>query len=127
MPPPQREVWERDDAEVVSGVRERLRASVRKQMVSDVPLGAFLSAGVDSAAIVALMAEASAELVRTFTITFPERHRVGERTLDDPAVARRVARRFGTLHREIVVEPGVVELLPAAGLADGTSPSRIPP
>ena len=112
VPPPQREVWERDDAEVVSGVRERLRASVRKQMVSDVPLGAFLSAGVDSAAIVALMAEASAELVRTFTITFPERHRVGERTLDDPAVARRVARRFGTLHREIVVEPGVVELLP---------------
>ena len=97
---------------MLEGIRARLRASVRKQMVSDVPLGAFLSAGVDSAAIVAFMAEAATEPVRTFTITFPERHRVGERTLDDPAIARRVAQRYGAVHQEIVVEPDVVGLLP---------------
>ena len=110
--PPEHKVWADHEEDVLEGIRERLRASVRKQMVSDVPLGAFLSAGVDSSAIVAFMAEAATEPVRTFTITFPERHRVGERTLDDPAVARRVARRYGTTHQEIVVEPDVVGLLP---------------
>ena len=110
--PPEHKVWVDREEDVLEGIRARLRASVRKQMVSDVPLGAFLSAGVDSAAIVAFMAEAATEPVRTFTITFPERHRVGERTLDDPAIARRVAQRYGTNHEEIVVEPDVVGLLP---------------
>lgn len=100
------------DEEAVGEVRERLRAAVRGQMVSDVPLGAFLSAGLDSSVIVALMAEASSEAVRTFTITFPEEHRVGEKTLDDPAVARRTAEHFGCRHEEIVVEPDVAALLP---------------
>ena len=110
--PPEHKAWADREEEVLEGIRARLRASVHKQMVSDVPLGAFLSAGVDSAAIVAFMAEAATEPVRTFTITFPERHRVGERTLDDPAIARRVARRYGAIHQEIVVEPDVVGLLP---------------
>ena len=110
--PPRMKAWNCPESEVLEGIRERLRASVRKQMVSDVPLGAFLSAGVDSAAILAYMAEASSTPVRTFTITFPEKHRVGERTLDDPAIAARVAQRFGAVHREIVVEPDVVDLLP---------------
>ena len=110
--PPENKVWADDEEDVLEGIRARLRASVRKQMVSDVPLGAFLSAGVDSAAIVAFMAEAATEPVRTFTITFPERHRVGERTLDDPAIARRVAQRYSAVHQEIVVEPDVVGLLP---------------
>ena len=110
--PPRMKAWTSSEPEVLEGIRERLRASVRRQMVSDVPLGAFLSAGVDSAAILAFMAEASSTPVRTFTITFPEKHRVGERTLDDPAIAARVAQRFGALHREIVVEPDVADLLP---------------
>ncbi len=101
-----------DDEEVVREVRDRFRAAVRSQMVSDVPLGAFLSGGLDSSGIVAAMAEASDEPVRTYTITFPEEHRVGEKTLDDPAVARRTAEHFGCRHHEIVVEPDVADLLP---------------
>jgi len=99
--------------EMREGVRGRLETSVRRQMVSDVPLGAFLSAGVDSSAIVAMMARASPEAVRTYTITFPPEHRVGEKTLDDPAVARATAERFGCRHHEIVVEPDVAALLPS--------------
>lgn len=101
-----------DEEEVVREVRDRFRAAVRSQMVSDVPLGAFLSGGLDSSGIVAAMAEASDEAVRTYTITFPEEHRVGEKTLDDPAVARRTAEHFGCRHHEIVVEPDVADLLP---------------
>lgn len=101
-----------DEEAVVAEVRDRFRAAVRSQMVSDVPLGAFLSGGLDSSGIVAMMAEASAEPVRTYTITFPEEHRVGEKTLDDPAVARRTAAHFGCRHEEIVVEPDVASLLP---------------
>lgn len=110
--PPARRVWDCPEPEILEGIRERLRASVRRQMVSDVPLGAFLSSGVDSSAIVAFMAEVASGPVRTFTVTFPERHRKGERTLDDPAIARRTALRYGTIHREIVAEPDVVDLLP---------------
>ena len=81
-------------------------------MISDVPIGAFLSAGLDSTSIVAMMAEASAHPVRTYTVAFPARHTVGESTLDDPAVASRVAQHFGCEHRQIVVEPDVASLLP---------------
>ena len=100
------------EAEIVDGVRERFRRAVQAQMLSDVPIGAFLSGGLDSSSIVAMMSEASAAPVRTYTIAFPPHHRVGERTLDDPAVARQVARHFGCEHHEIVVEPDVVDLLP---------------
>lgn len=93
-------------------LRERLRASVRSQMISDVPLGAFLSSGLDSSSIVALMAEASDSPVRTYTITFPPRYRVGETTIDDPSVADLVAERYGCIHKQLVVEPNVVDLLP---------------
>lgn len=110
--PPRHKAWACTEAEVLEGIRSRLRAAVRAQMVSDVPLGAFLSSGLDSAAIVAFMSEVSSEPVRTFTVTFPEQHRVGERTLDDPAIARRTAERFGAVHHEMVVEPDVVDLLP---------------
>ena len=110
--PPRHKLWSCTEHEVHGGIRDRLRAAVRSQMVSDVPLGAFLSSGVDSSAIVAFMAEASTEPVRTFTVTFPDRHRRGERTLDDPAIARRTAQRFGAVHHEMVVEPDVVALLP---------------
>lgn len=93
-------------------LRERFFAAVRGQMLSDVPLGAFLSAGLDSSAILAAMAEASPAPVRTYTVTFPARYRRGETNLDDPAVARRTAARFGARHEEILVEPDVAALLP---------------
>ncbi len=76
---------------------ERMREGVRSRMVSDVPLGAFLSGGVDSSAVVALMAEASRAAVKTCTIGFDE---AGH---DERAFADQVATRFATDHRTQVV------------------------
>ncbi|MGY2732487.1 XrtA/PEP-CTERM system amidotransferase [Sphingomonas sp. UYP23] len=74
-----------------------LREAVTSRMVSDVPLGAFLSGGVDSSAVVALMAEASRGAVRTCTIGFDESG------LDERTYANEIAQRFATQHRERVV------------------------
>ena len=93
-------------------IHERFRYSVEQQMVSDVPLGAFLSAGLDSSSIVAMVAKTARKPLRTYTITFPEKYRKGENTLDDPAVAARLARQLGCENRQIVVEPDVANLLP---------------
>ena len=87
-----------------------LRESVQRQMVSDVPLGAFLSGGVDSSAVVAMMAEASEQPVRTFAIGFGEDS--GGAFFNELPFARDVAQRFGTAHREIVVRPAMVDRLP---------------
>ena len=81
-------------------------------MVSDVPIGAFLSAGLDSSSIVAMMTRATTQPVRTYTITFPRKYRVGETALDDPAVAARLAKHLGCENEQIVVEPDVAGLLP---------------
>ena len=101
----------KSEAELLDEVRNRFRRSVESQMVSDVPLGAFLSAGLDSSSIVAMMSAVSRQPVRTYTITFPEKYRIGENTLDDPEVAARVARHLGCDHRHIVVEPDVTSVL----------------
>src|SRR5271169_5832790 len=108
--PPTDHRFEKTEAGLADEIRERFCASVEQQMVSDVPIGAFLSAGMDSSSIVAAMARK--QPVRTYTITFPEKYRVGETTIDDPAVPQRLARRLGCEHHEIVVEPDVVGLLP---------------
>jgi asparagine synthase (glutamine-hydrolysing) len=92
--------------------RSRFGATVERQLISDVPLGAFLSAGLDSSAIVAEMAVRMREPVRTYTIAFHPRHRRGEVTLDDPEVARRTASALGCRHTEIVADPDVAGLLP---------------
>jgi asparagine synthase (glutamine-hydrolysing) len=102
----------RSEAELADEVRERFRRSVEAQMVSDVPIGAFLSAGLDSSGIVAMMTRATNQPVRTYTITFPRKYRVGETTLDDPEVATRLARQLGCENQRIVVEPDVTDLLP---------------
>jgi asparagine synthase (glutamine-hydrolysing) len=109
--PPEGNRFEKRQADLAREIRERFCASVEQQMVSDVPIGAFLSAGLDSSSIVAAMARK--QPVRTYTITFPEKYRVGETTIDDPAVPRRLARKLGCEHHEIVVEPDVVGLLPS--------------
>ena len=108
--PPTGHRFARRESELVAEIRDRFCASVERQMVSDVPIGAFLSAGLDSSSIVAAMAKRSP--VRTYTITFPEKYRVGETTIDDPAVPSRLAKKLGCEHHEIVVEPDVVSLLP---------------
>jgi asparagine synthase (glutamine-hydrolysing) len=110
--PPAEADYAYTEAELVEAIRERFRRSVQAQMISDVPIGAFLSAGMDSSSIVAMMSQATNEPVRTYTITFPPKYRVGETTLDNPSVASQVARHFGCDHHEIVVEPQVAELLP---------------
>src|ERR1700733_13516945 len=88
--PPADYRFEGTEAGLADEIRERFCATVDRQMVSDVPIGAFLSAGLDSSSIVAALARK--QQVRTYTISFPEKYRVGETTLDDPAVAKRFAR-----------------------------------
>jgi len=95
-----------DERELDEELRERLRTAVRRRLISDVPLGAFLSGGVDSAAVVAAMAELSSEPVKTFSIGFDSER------LNELLLARLVAERFGTEHHELMVEPSAIELLP---------------
>ncbi len=110
--PPAHTHYVRSEAELVEAVREQVSASVRRQIISDVPVGALLSSGLDSSSIVAMIARNSSQSLHTYTITFPEQYRVGEVTLDDPAVAARFAQQAGCIHQEIVVEPGAASLLP---------------
>jgi asparagine synthase (glutamine-hydrolysing) len=110
--PPAAQSYSRTEADLAEEVRERFRRSVEAQMVSDVPIGAFLSAGLDSSSIVAMMCGAAKQPVRTYTVSFPDKYRVGETTLDDPAVATRLARSLGCENQRIVVESDVVDLLP---------------
>ena len=97
---------QRSESDWVEGLRWHLRDAVRSHMVSDVPIGAFLSGGVDSSAVVALMAQESAAPIRTFSIGFDEAD------FDELAYARQVARRYQTDHCEFVVKPDAFEALP---------------
>jgi asparagine synthase (glutamine-hydrolysing) len=85
---------------------ERLDEAVRRRLVADVPLGAFLSGGIDSSAIVALMARASARPVKTFSIGF------ADNDFDELPYARMMAARYGTEHHEFVVHPDAAVVLP---------------
>jgi asparagine synthase (glutamine-hydrolysing) len=91
-------------------VRARLEESVRMQMVSDVPIGAFLSGGIDSSAVVAFMSRHSDRPVKTYAIGFAGGE--AESYYNELPYARRVADLFGTDHHEILVRPDVVSLLP---------------
>jgi asparagine synthase (glutamine-hydrolysing) len=91
--------------DAVSELRSRLAEAVRLRLVSDVPLGAFLSGGIDSSAVVIHMAEAMNRPVRTFSVGF------GAVAFDERPFARQIAERYGTDHTELVVEAPVVDLL----------------
>ena len=94
----------------VQRVRVQIEESVRMQMVSDVPIGAFLSGGVDSSAVLAFMTKHSSAPVKTYSIGFDGG--AAERFYNELDNAREVSALFGTDHHEILVKPDVVRLLP---------------
>lgn len=94
------------EAEWLDGLRWHLTDAVRSHLVSDVPIGAFLSGGVDSSTVVALMAQATEGRVRTFSIGFDDAD------FDELRHARDVARRYDTQHFEYVVKPNALDTLP---------------
>ncbi len=98
------------ESDWIARVRARLEESVRMQMVSDVPIGAFLSGGIDSSAVVAFMSAHSDQPVKTYSIGFGGGN--AEDYYNELPYARQVAEQFGTDHHEIIVRPDVVSLLP---------------
>ena len=110
--------WQLEPAEPSTGdedwlerVRTTVGDAVRKRLVADVPLGALLSGGIDSSVVVALMAEASADPVRTFTVRFADDR------YDERSYARAVAARYGTIHEELRIDEGVAATLPRLAAA----------
>ena len=102
---------ERDEGEWADIVRDALGDAVERQMVSDVPIGSFLSGGIDSSAIVAFMSDA-AERVTTYTVGFSHDDLTHDIIPDDVRYARSIGQRFATEYHEEILAPEVVELLP---------------
>lgn len=99
-----------DEQQWVESIRAELRRAVGEHMVSDVPIGAFLSGGIDSSAVVALMAEQSSQPVNTYSIGYAGS--AAANYYNELSYAKIVAQRFATRHVEIPVEPDVAALLP---------------
>ena len=93
-------------SELTEELRARIDDAVRVRMVSDVPLGAFLSGGIDSSLIVAFMAMHSSQPVKTFSVGFTSKDH------SELPYAKLVAERYGTDHHEMVVEPDMVSVIP---------------
>jgi asparagine synthase (glutamine-hydrolysing) len=112
------------DSEAVDRLDQLLRQSVDGQRMSDVPLGAFLSGGIDSTTTVAIMQALSSKPVRTFTIGVPDA------ALDESAEARAIARHLGTDHTELMVTAQeaqqVIPRLPTLYCEPFADPSQIP-
>jgi len=125
LPPASRLVWRRgalnverywdlaytpklegSDAELQSRVRETVTEAVRIRLMSDVPLGAHLSGGIDSSVVVGLMADLMDRPVETFSVGFRED------AFSELPYARQIAEKFGTHHHELVVTPDAVQVLP---------------
>lgn len=94
------------EVEAVAEIRALLEDSVHRRLISDVPLGAFLSGGIDSSTIVALMTRLTGRPVRTFSIGFDDD------TYGELPYAREVAQRYGADHQELLVQPRMVDVLP---------------
>ncbi len=95
----QGEVWQGGPDETRKKIRSLLRDSVERRMISDVPLGAFLSGGIDSSAIVALMSEVSTQPVDTFSVVFEEKE------FDESTYSEMIARKYNTRHHPILLRP----------------------
>lgn len=108
--PPERIAHGIGEAEWIDRISAGIERAVRLQMVSDVPIGAFLSGGIDSSAVVACMAASTSAPVKTYAIGFGGS--AADNFYNELPYARRVAELFGTDHHEIVVRPDVVSLLP---------------
>ena len=98
-----------DESEVKKNIKELLLRSVERRMVSDVRLGAFLSGGIDSSAVVALMSEVSEQPIDTFSVFF------GEREFDESRYSNLIAQKYNTRHTGVVITPGdLLAELPSA-------------
>jgi asparagine synthase (glutamine-hydrolysing) len=111
----ERRYWELDYAdsdalatqdELAERLRDLIWEATRIRLMSEVPLGAFLSGGIDSSAVVAAMADQTTGPVKTFSIGFPDAD------FDELRFARQVAQQFSTDHHELVVEPHAIEIMP---------------
>ncbi len=104
-------------------VVDKLKEATRLRLISDVPLGAFLSGGIDSSVIVALMSELSSKPVKTFSIGFEEER------FSELHFAKEVAQRYGCEHTEFIVKPEMTEVLPKLAWHYGepyADPSALP-
>ena len=99
---------ELSEDEYIAGIRRLLGEAVEKRLMSDVPLGVFLSGGLDSTAVVAFARQASTQAIPTFTIGY------GDPTFSEWEYARRAAKYYGTEHHEIVIDPITPELIEKA-------------
>lgn len=98
----------RSEMDWIELLREKLLETIGSQLVSDVPLGAFLSGGIDSSTIVAGMARLTGQAVKTYSIGYE----AGDNYYNELSFAKTVANAFGTDHHEIIVRPEVSDLLP---------------
>ena len=107
----------RNRKQVGAHIRSLLRNAVESRLISDVPLGAFLSGGIDSSAVVGLMAEVTSQPVNTFTVGFKEKD------FDESAYANIIAKKFNTRHNQQLLEPSVFlhELINALNRMDSPS------
>jgi asparagine synthase (glutamine-hydrolysing) len=99
---------ERSEHEWTEQLRHRLAEVIRLHLVADVPVGAFLSGGLDSGAMVALMAQASAEPIRTFTVGFA----TDSGRFDERLPAKAIVNRYATQHQECLLTASVTDILP---------------
>jgi asparagine synthase (glutamine-hydrolysing) len=116
--------WHFSEGELIAQARDLLGDAVERQLIAEVPLGAFLSGGMDSSIIVALMAERSSKPIKTFSIGFEER------AFSETSYARAVAERYGTEHHEFIFRPanlvGVVEAVAGAMDEPFADPAALP-
>lgn len=104
--PPFGETSKASAKQLAGELRELLFEATKYRLISDVPLGAFLSGGIDSSIVVGIMSQLSKEPVKTFTISFEEKR------YDEAEYAREIAELYHTDHREFTVRPDAVEVIP---------------